>query len=90
MQRDVPTNPPSTTLNPLKDAVGVTLVDYSTQFDGLVKKADNLQNFIEKKQAEGLLIRYLGGLAKPLYQGQIKGTIEKKAFADDTYKDVVT
>ena len=90
MQRDVPINPPSTSLNPLKDAVGVTSVDYTAQFDGLVKKADNLQNFIEKGQAEGPLIRYLPGIAKPLYQGQIKGTIEKRAYADDTYKDLKT
>ena len=90
MQRDVPINPPSTSLNPLKDAVGVTSIDDSAQFDELVKKADNLQNFIEKGQAEGPLVRYLPGLAKPLYQGQIKGTIEKKAYADDTYKDLKT
>ena len=90
MQRDVPINPPATSLNPLKDAVGVTSVDYSAQFDGLVKKADNLQNFIERGQAEGPLLRYLPGLAKPLYQGQIKGTIEKRAYADDTYKDLKT
>ena len=88
MQRDTPVNPPSTSLNPLKDAVGVASVDYSTQFDGLVKKADNLQNFLEKGNAESGLLRYLPGLAKPLYQGQIKGTIEKKSYADDTYKDL--
>ena len=90
MQREISIQPPSTTLNPLKDATGVTSVDFGTQFDGLVKKADNLQNFIEKGEAEGGLIRYLPGLALPLYQGQIKGTIEKKAFADDTYKDLKT
>ena len=78
MQREVPINPPSTSLNPLKDAVGVTSIDYSAQFDGLVKKADNLQSFIEKVEARGDLVRYLPGLTKPLYQGQIKGTIEKK------------
>ena len=66
MQRDVPINLPSTSLNPLKDAVDVTSVDYSAQFDGLVKKADNLQNFLEKGQVEGPLIRYLPGLAKSL------------------------
>ena len=88
MQRDVLINLPSTSLNPLRDAVGVTLIDYSTQFDGLVKKADNLQKFIEKGQAEGLLVRYLPGLAKPLDQSQIKGIIEKKAYADNTYKDL--
>ena len=90
MQRDVPINVPSMSLNPLKDAVGVTSVGYGAQFDGLVKKADNLQNFIEKGQAEGPLIRYLPGLAKPLYQGQIKGTIEKRAYADNTYQDLKT
>ena len=88
MQRDVPINPPSTSLNPLKGAVGVTY--YSAQFYRLVKQADNLQNFIEKGQAEGPLVPYLPGLAKPLYQDQIKGTIQKKAYADDTYKDLKT
>ena len=78
MQRDVLINPPSTSLNPLKDAVGVTSIDYSTEFDGLVKKANNLQNFIEKGESQGDLVRYLPRLAKPIYQGQIKGTIEKK------------
>ena len=90
MQREISIQPPPTTLNPLKDATGVTSVDFGTQFDGLVKKADNLQNFIEKGEAEGGLLRYLPGLALPLYQGQIRGTIEKTAFADDTYKDLKT
>ena len=90
MLRDTPINPPSTSLNPLKDAVGVTSVDYSTQFEGLVKKADHLQSFLEKGTVESPLLRYLPGIAKPLYQGQIKGTIEKKSYADDTYKDLKT
>ena len=90
MQRDISIQPPPTTLNPLKDATGVPSVDFGTQFDGLVKKADNLQNFIEKGEAEGSLLRYLPGIALPLYQGQIRGTIQKKAFADDTYKDLKT
>ena len=90
MQRDISIQPPPTTLNPLKDASGVESVDFGTQFNGLVKKADNLQNFIEKGEAEGGLLRYLPGLALPLYQGQIRGSIEKKAFADDTYKDLKT
>ena len=41
MQKNVPLNPPATSLNLLKDAFGVTSVDFGTQFDGLVKKADN-------------------------------------------------
>ena len=66
------------------------MIDYGTEYDGLVKKADNLQNFIEKGEAQGNLVRYLPGLAKPLYQGQIRGTIEKKAYADNTYEDLRT
>ena len=56
MQRDISIHRPSTTLNPLKDASGVESVDFGTQFDGLVKKADNLQNFVEKGEAEGGLL----------------------------------
>ena len=52
MQREVPINLPSTSLNPLKDAVGVTSIDYNMQFDGLVKKADNLHNFLERGEAQ--------------------------------------
>ena len=52
MQREVPINLPSTSLNPLKDAVGITSIDYSMQFDGLVKKADNLHNFLERGEAQ--------------------------------------
>ena len=79
MQRESPTDPPSTSLNLLKDANGVISVDYTAQYDGLVKRANNLQNLLEKGEAEGPLLRYLPGLAKPLYQGQVKGTIEKRA-----------
>ena len=77
MQKNVPLNPPATSLNPFKDVVSVTSVNFGTQFDGLVKKADNLEKFIKKGTAQGDLIRYLPGLAKPLYQGQLKGTIKK-------------
>ena len=45
---------------------------------------------MEKKKEPGELIRYLGGLAKLLYEGQLKGTLPKKVYADDTYKDLKT
>ena len=90
MQRETPTNPPASSLDPLRDAVGVTSIDYSSQFDELVKKLENLQNFIEKGTAESGLLKYLPGLAKPIYQGQLKGTNEKKSYADDSYKDLKT
>ena len=47
MQKETPQNHPSTTLNPLKDAAGVVSVDYSSQFNALSKKVENLKNFVE-------------------------------------------
>ena len=75
-------------LNPIKDVVGITVVDYSANFDHLFKKSENLEKIFETGKASSELVRYLPGLTKPLYQGQLKGTTERKAFADDTYKDL--
>ena len=77
-------------LNPLQDAVGVTSVNFGTQFEGLVKKADNLEKLNDTGRGQAELIRYLAGLAKLLYQEQLKGTIKKKAYAHDTYKGLKT
>ena len=82
--------PPSTSLNPLKDAAGVTAVDYSSDFASLDKKIDNFMQLYEKGKGPGELVRYILGLTKLLFQGQIDDTQEKKAFADDTYKDLKT
>ena len=88
MQKNIPVNLPPLTLNPIKDAVGVSAVDYSANFDYLFKKSENLEKIFKMGKASGELVRYLPGLTKPLYQGQFKGTNERKAFADDTYKDL--
>ena len=60
------------------------------KFDGLYKRLNNVETLLEKKKAPGELIRYLSGLAKLLYQGQLKGTLPKKTYADGTYKDFKT
>ena len=63
-------------------------MDYSADFDHLFKKSENLEKIFETGKASSELVRYLPGLTNPLYQGQLKGTTERKAFADDTYKDL--
>ena len=90
MQANVPIFAPSTSLNLLKDAAGVAAVDYSTDFASLDKKIDNFMKLFDQGKGPGELVRYIPGLTKPLFQGQIDGTQEKKAFADDTYKDLKT
>ena len=62
-----------------------TAVDYTAQYNALCQKVDNLKNLLEKGTAESGMLKYLPGLAPPVYQGQLKGTNEKKAYADETY-----
>ena len=88
MQKNIPVNLLLLSLNPIKDAVSVSAADYSADFDHLFKKSENLEKIFETGKASGELVRYLPGLTKPLYQGQLKGTTKRKAFADDTYKDL--
>ena len=79
MQKNVPLNPPATSLNPLKDAVGVTSADFGTQFDGLVKKADNLEKFINTGRGQAELIRYLPGLGKTTLSRTVERYHSKKS-----------
>ena len=88
MQHNMPTLPPNLELNRIDDAVGVDTVDSTANFDGLYKRIDNLKKFYKTGSAPRNLIRYISGLAKPIYQGQIRGAVEKKAHADDTYRDL--
>ena len=50
MQKTVPNYLPPTSLNSLKDAVGVSAVDYSAEFDGLYERLNNVETLIEKKK----------------------------------------
>ena len=75
MQRNMLTLPPTSALNPLDDTVGINAVDYAADFESLYKKVDNLEKFIKTGRAPGKLVRYIPGLAKPIYQGQINPTL---------------
>ena len=88
MQHNMPVLPPTSALNPLNDAASVSTVGYSADFDGLYKRINNLEKFFKTGSAPGRLVRYIPGLAKPIYQGQISRTQEKKAYADDSYRDL--
>ena len=89
MQRNIPTSLRNSALNPIDDAVGVSAVDYTADFDGIYKRVDKLENFYKIERTPGsLYIRYIPGLAKPIYQGQISATVGKKVYSDDTYRDL--
>ena len=69
---------PTLALNPLDDGVGVDAFNCSADYDSLYKRINNVQKFFEKESAPGNLVRHISGLAKPMYQGQIGGAVEKK------------
>ena len=56
IQKNVSVNPPPLSLNPIKDAVGVSAVDYSADFDHLFKKSENLEKNFETEKASGELV----------------------------------
>ena len=50
MQKPVPNYLLPILLNPLKDPVGVSAIDYSVEFDGLYKKLNNVETLLEKQK----------------------------------------
>ena len=47
---------------------------------------DSIEKFIYTGRSKNDLIRYIPGITKPAYQGQLEETLTKKTYADDTYK----
>ena len=74
------------TLSPTKDAAKVEAIDYTADFENLLGRFDAYTKFYNTGKTKNDLVRYIPGLTKPADQGQIDGTLTKKAYADDTYK----
>ena len=74
-------------LDPLQDATGVDSVDISADIDNLLKKLDKLSTLYEKGRIDSDLLRYIPGMSKIMYQGQIDWIQTKKAYASSTYTD---
>ena len=58
-------------LDPLQDATGVDSVDFSADIDNLLKKLEKLPDLYEKGRIDSDLLRYIPGMSKIMYQGQI-------------------
>ena len=86
MQRPIPILPQPPTLNPLKDAAKVEAIDYTADFENLFTCLDSIEKFIHTGRSKNDLIRYIPGITKPAHQGQLEGTLTKKAYSNDTYK----
>ena len=78
--------PLALTLNLMKDAAKVEAVDYTADFENLFIWFDAYTKVYNTGKTKNNLVGYIPGLKKPAHQGQIDGTLTKKAYADDTYK----
>ena len=58
--------------NLLKDAAKVESIDYSVESDNLNTRMDNFWKLYNDGQMSADLVRYLPGLVKAVYQGQMK------------------
>ena len=65
-------------LDPLQDAAGVKAFDFSADIDNLLKKLDKLSMLCAKGQIDSDLLRYIPGMAKIMYQGQLIGSRQKR------------
>ena len=65
-------------LNPLEDATGVDAVDFSVDIDNVISKIDKLKVMYDSGQIDADILRYIPGMSKIMYQGQIDWIDTKK------------
>ena len=88
MQRNISNNVQlSQSSNPLKDAMGVESVDYLADFNNMLEKIDKLKILYNQGSMDSDMLKYISGLAKVFYQGQIDAVQTKKNYAASSYTD---
>ena len=75
-------------LNPVDNATGVESIDYSASVDDLIGKVKKLKALYDKGQIDADVLRYVPGMNKIMYQGQLNYTETRKAHASSTYTDM--
>ena len=72
-------------LNPIEDAAGVDTVDFSAVIDNLIGKLDKLTDLYDTGKVDADMLRYIPGMSKIMYQGQLDHIETKKCYAESTY-----
>lgn len=79
--------PQPLTLNPLKDTVQADKINYKTDFDNLYLRMDNFDEFFQTGKLSNNMLKYIPGLEKTSYQGQLHSTETKRKYVDESYKN---
>ena len=72
-------------LNPIEDVTGVDAADFSTDIDNLIGKLDKLTDLYGTGKVDADILRYIPGMSKIMYQGQLDHVETKKSYAESTY-----
>ena len=75
-------------LNPLEDALGVGSIDFSADIDNLITKLDKLTDLYDSGKIDADVLRYIPGMSKISYQGQIDWIETRRSYAASTYTDM--
>ena len=81
-------NPLGANLNPIKDAVGVSSIDFSADIENLIEKLDKLSTLYDSGQMDKDVMKYIPGMVPVSYQGQIDFIDTKRTYAASTYSDM--
>ena len=75
------------TLNPLKDKAQVDEINYTADFDNLYSRMDEFDKFFQIGKISYNMLKYIPGLAKIGYQGQLHLRETQIKYADGPYKN---
>ena len=81
-------NPLGANLNPIKDATGVSAIDFSADIDNLIEKIDKITTLYDTGRMDKDVMKYIPGMAPVGYQGQIDFVDTKRTYAASTYSDM--
>ena len=75
-------------LNPLEDATGVNSTEFSADIENLITKLDKLSDLYDSGKIDADVLRYILGMSKISYQGQIDWIETRRSYAASTYTDM--
>ena len=90
MQRPMPILPQAPILDPMMVTAKVKAIDYLADFKNLFGWFDAYTKFYNTGKTKNNLLRYTPRTIKSSHQGELDGTLTKKAYADDTSKGLKT
>ena len=72
----------------MDDYLGVKSVDYLADFDSMLQKVDKFKILHDKGTMDTDLLRYIPGLSRIFYQGQIDNIMKKNVRSFNLHRQI--